>query len=230
MIIELTCENCGRVFKRRRSAAYRTSSGASIKHHFCSRSCYREWAKKHPAYWRKKSSYYLCDYCGKRFYRAGSSLNRGAKHIFCSMVCYRKWRGEKARERRAWVSCDNCGKKILRLRTELERFDLHFCCNKCRCEFWKSRTRGRSTSRRRGKRKEKSCAICGFNRYVEACHIVPRSVGGLFEDDNVIYLCPNHHRLFDWGRTQDNLRGELTDDEFKKIKKRVMRAYRKYRL
>ncbi|MEZ8511221.1 HNH endonuclease [Vibrio splendidus] len=41
------------------------------------------------------------------------------------------------------------------------------------------------------------CAICGENRSIDKCHIIPDKLGGLREDSNLLYLCPTHHRLFD---------------------------------
>jgi hypothetical protein len=50
------------------------------------------------------------------------------------------------------------------------------------------------------------CAICGFERITAECHIIPRCYGGPDNIDNFIYLCPNHHHLFDKHR--------LTSEEF----------------
>lgn len=41
------------------------------------------------------------------------------------------------------------------------------------------------------------CEICGENRVIDICHIVPRRVNGTGKIDNVLFLCPTHHRLFD---------------------------------
>jgi hypothetical protein len=41
------------------------------------------------------------------------------------------------------------------------------------------------------------CEICGENRVVDTCHIIPRRVKGTQKIDNVIFLCTTHHRLFD---------------------------------
>ena len=41
------------------------------------------------------------------------------------------------------------------------------------------------------------CEICGENRVVDTCHIIPRRVKGAQKVDNVLFLCPTHHRLFD---------------------------------
>jgi predicted restriction endonuclease len=43
------------------------------------------------------------------------------------------------------------------------------------------------------------CQLCGFDRYVEWAHLIPRSDGGTVISDNIAILCPNHHRLFDHG-------------------------------
>lgn len=53
---------------------------------------------------------------------------------------------------------------------------------------------------------EKVCAVCGYDLYVELCHIKPIAS---FPDDalmrevnareNLVYLCPNHHKELDLG-------------------------------
>ena len=45
-----------------------------------------------------------------------------------------------------------------------------------------------------------SCVICGENRTINQCHIIPRELSGSDCEDNMIYLCPTHHFLFDQGR------------------------------
>lgn len=53
---------------------------------------------------------------------------------------------------------------------------------------------------------EKKCKICGFNHYVEACHIKAISsfpkdtkVSVVNDINNLVYLCPNHHVMLDKG-------------------------------
>jgi len=41
------------------------------------------------------------------------------------------------------------------------------------------------------------CEVCGENRVVDICHIIPRRIKGSEKIDNAIFLCPSHHRLFD---------------------------------
>ena len=39
------------------------------------------------------------------------------------------------------------------------------------------------------------CVICGFNIVTHKHHLVPVLKGGLFEKDNLVCLCPNHHEM-----------------------------------
>lgn len=50
------------------------------------------------------------------------------------------------------------------------------------------------------------CQICGLsilkrdgNKYIEAAHITPKHEKGKESADNIILLCPNHHKEFDLG-------------------------------
>lgn len=43
------------------------------------------------------------------------------------------------------------------------------------------------------------CEICGFSRYVEKCHIIPKRLGGGRKIINTVVLCPTHHKLLDYG-------------------------------
>lgn len=51
-----------------------------------------------------------------------------------------------------------------------------------------------------------NCQICGTSikkrdgsKYIEAAHILPKNKGGGESLDNIILLCPNHHKEFDYG-------------------------------
>lgn len=58
-------------------------------------------------------------------------------------------------------------------------------------------------------KKYKPCEICSENRVTHYCHIIPHSNGGPSDEKNYIYLCPNHHHLFDHNR--------LNKEEWQKI-------------
>jgi predicted restriction endonuclease len=56
-----------------------------------------------------------------------------------------------------------------------------------------------------------SCTICGFKRIIEIAHIIPANAGGLFTWANTIFLCPNHHRLFDYHILNEEEVGRLPE-------------------
>jgi hypothetical protein len=41
------------------------------------------------------------------------------------------------------------------------------------------------------------CEVCGENRSIDKCHIIPDKLGGEKIEENLLFLCPTHHRLFD---------------------------------
>ena len=55
-------------------------------------------------------------------------------------------------------------------------------------------------------KKEPKCAVCGYKTYVEVCHIKPikefektAKIKEINSKDNLVYLCPNHHKELDLG-------------------------------
>ncbi len=43
------------------------------------------------------------------------------------------------------------------------------------------------------------CAVCGYDKFVNCCHIERRAYTGNNTIENGIVLCPNHHAEFDYG-------------------------------
>jgi len=72
------------------------------------------------------------------------------------------------------------------------------------------------------------CEICGENRVIDACHIIPRRAQGSRAYDNILFLCPTHHRLLDacmlsreeWGKIdwiRKNVEARIFADEVVKV-------------
>jgi hypothetical protein len=57
------------------------------------------------------------------------------------------------------------------------------------------------------------CEICDHDLHLDLAHIKPRREGGPLVKENVLVLCPNHHRSFD--------RGTLSLEEFSKVMLKV---------
>lgn len=64
-----------------------------------------------------------------------------------------------------------------------------------------------------------SCQICGFDRYVELCHLIPKRIGGGHSIENIVLLCPNHHKILD--------NGLLNREEVAQLEKQIIEAINK---
>jgi predicted restriction endonuclease len=54
--------------------------------------------------------------------------------------------------------------------------------------------------------RSKACVVCGYDKFVDVAHIKPvaafspqAKLKDINAPENLIYLCPNHHREFDRG-------------------------------
>lgn len=78
-MIELTCENCGKIFKRKKANYLKNGS----EHIYCTHKCARAGSRKHDVYEKK------CETCGKLF-----KINpyKDYESKYCSKNCYHKAR------------------------------------------------------------------------------------------------------------------------------------------
>lgn len=60
------------------------------------------------------------------------------------------------------------------------------------------------------------CVVCGEKRIVEAAHLWPCRDGGSGMVENIIPLCPTHHRLYDRGGLSDEENDKFVDFLFVK--------------
>lgn len=146
-----------------------------------------------------------CLVCNKEFWKLPNQCKDG-RGKFCSRECFHKGQSLNltTHKPRTYITftCQNCGIKfevIKRPYNGKVRKSPQYCSRLCHHEAMRnrvSRSRVNETQRRR-EIKDASCEICGFDRFIEVCHIIPAVLGGGFEEENILYLCPNHHRLFD---------------------------------
>lgn len=156
-----------------------------------------------------------CKNCEKEF------TPKDYRQIFCSQSCAATYNNKKYPKRTSEYSteCPICGsKKHYKAKTclsckkekEIERIrnktlKEHSSNGNARIKWDAVRKHARLEMERSGV--EKKCKICGFDLYVEVCHIKP--ISSFSEDTrisevnspnkNLIYLCPNHHIMFDRG-------------------------------
>ena len=97
--------------------------------------------------------------------------------------------------------------KCIECRNILSKGRLKYCSDKCKKRRW-----GRNNYRKRKKlymskrhgislelytEKTQECSICGFKEWVELHHINSNKKDN--DPNNLIGLCPNHHRLAQFG-------------------------------
>lgn len=153
-----------------------------------------------------------CAHCTMEFPIRPYKLKAADRH-YCGRYC--KYESQR---RTSTEPCENCGKSVTRRRSGFRRGTaIHVFCDKSCATRWRSKNP--SATRMYGFRihdREKffalydsKCFLCGFDRFVEFCHIIPSKDGGTIHPHNIVTLCPNHHTLFD--------RNLLTIEEAKKL-------------
>jgi len=205
-MLALTCKNCGvgfTTYDERRS--------------FCSKSCYIAYKVAHPDEYGGKTNLYTCQYCGAPVKRKPSEVING--NIYCSRSCSNKAQSQALKDhpelrhsKGAEVTCQNCGKPfyIKPHRAKAAKFCSRQCFHAYR--FGKSSkgngldtagsnnpnfkdTSNHTTARKIAiKAYGKACMVCGWDITCDVHHITRRKLGGN-APDNLVVLCPNHHRM-----------------------------------
>ncbi len=148
----------------------------------------------------------ICKQCGKVFRSLLiSERQKGQEREHCSMWCYH------ARRRKGEIICHpptlkkhTCGFCGVEFDVPLAKGYRKYCSREC-CllgikQRYKDKPKGKTYRAIRIRSRANNrppCRICGFKRYVEVCHVVAVANNGKGTEDNLIYLCPNHHKLFD---------------------------------
>jgi len=164
--VRVECEGCGREFEKRRNQYLRTG------HHYCSRACsnraHSRALRENPAAWGARGAAVVCRGCGKTF---RVSRRRAATARFCSRVCEFTHRFAPPV---AEGSPDLRGSR-----------NPHF-----------KGTNNPNTARENARKYlGRKCLICGFDAFVETHHIIARRNRGSNNIENLIVLCPNHHKM-----------------------------------
>lgn len=163
------------------------------------------------------------------------------KKDFCSKSCASKYRwgktgniGPKNSRMDRKIECKECGNIFDKPRdSNNELYNVKYCSDFCRNEAgsiidrestikeaknrykrWRSyRSTMTTQAKRYAKRAgmEEECYYCGYDFYVELCHI--KAVSSFNENaklkevnspDNLVYLCPNHHKEQEAGKIEIN--------------------------
>lgn len=160
-----------------------------------------------------------CIVCGSIF-KVRKDRENTAK--FCSRKCYHEGQTLKLTSHHpphyAEFICRICGNSFQIKRKTLAPKRYIYCSQKCYNQAQKT---GRSfrdkTEQSEFARQRKSavCALCGYKRFIETAHIIPACNNGKHRADNIMFLCPNHHRLFDSHKLNKRELAKLSDYAFK---------------
>lgn len=180
----------------------------------------------------------ICVVCNKEFEKTPGYLKHSPAR-YCSFVCAGKGRSLGLTKIKPaeilHLKCEECGKEYDKLRKLVGRLPRKYCSRECsskaRAKGIKTRSNSIGAMQQRAHRRRKYhvCAICGFDRFVEGCHIHALTNGGKQEEANIIYLCPNHHRLFDNRLLKNNELKKLPALAFLKYKAGLSDPYSKLR-
>lgn len=139
---------------------------------------------------------------------------------YCSTRCRGEWNRKYAHQNEH--TCSECG--ALFNRGDWYTRDTMVCSKKCQVALFNRRgiERRREFSAQSDSRNQMNlraflnevrgpkCQICAWDRsQPDMAHIVAKKDGGKWHPSNVVFLCPNHHRLFD--------RNQLTTEEVSAI-------------
>lgn len=102
------------------------------------------------------------------------------------------------------AKCQTCRNKSYQEKRANSPISEYLNHSATRAKFNDIRSIARQWMEERGIPKE--CKICGFDCYVEVCHIHPLSsfpltatLAEVNSPNNLVYLCPNHHKMLDLG-------------------------------
>ena len=140
-----------------------------------------------------------CIQCNKRFYAQPYRLKKGQAK-YCSVECRALYEGTKIPTKYPQNrKCPECKKTFeVRLRYRYRKFCGQTCArfnNKKRqgIKYKKNVEKSTSFRGRLLKKYGHQCVICGYDKFVEAHHIIEQSKNGESSIRNGVLLCPNHH-------------------------------------
>lgn len=208
--INLKCKLCNRNFDRAIGVHNRTLKRGQTEY-YCSKECSKNG--------RTKKETYRCRECNKEVSRTPSQIEN---NIFCSKTCAAVF-NNKIRERKSRAKKHKCTICFVELNSKRKYcndcFKEHRYKNK-KTKDWSIVTiqeleyknkpykyvRIRDHARSVTKDREQKCQKCGYDKYVECCHIKAikefdkkTKLSEVNHPNNLVLLCPNCHKEMDLG-------------------------------
>ena len=129
----------------------------------------------------------ICENCNESFLADYREVNRGNAK-YCSLSCFAK----KIKIKNIEVKCVFCQNTFLATTKEAK-----YCSNVCKQRNYRKKAKsGFSIKTYQKLLGFLPCELCGWDVTVrDIHHIIPVSKGGKNEINNLIVVCPNHHRM-----------------------------------
>lgn len=147
----------------------------------------------------------VCETCNRSFNADTREANRGRAR-YCSQSCANK----VSKDQQYKKVCKHCGKEY----TTASKASM-YCSKSCKQKTYRLASRVDEISIKQIYKlfEGKACELCGWAETVcDIHHIVEVSDGGRNELDNLIVVCPNHHRMIHKNLvSKDNLIRVITD-------------------
>lgn len=148
-----------------------------------------------------------CGICGKTFEVTPAMVD--IRKTCGNDECYRKWQGLTTSARgqnKQKIHCDYCDNPLWRFPSQIKKYN--FCNRFCQAQHHSALFNGPNAGNWNGGDKKywkkhamirdnHRCVICGFDIIINVHHIIPKIKGGTNYLDNLITLCPNHHKMAD---------------------------------
>lgn len=172
----------------------------------------------HIGYYHNHNKKFKCKYCNMEFENhcvLGSHIKNIHKKIIkptytykcekCNTVFYKNKKIKKGRR----IHCDICKRKVVHSKDDFVNIkDLS------------SRTISKIL-----KKLNMKCSICGWNKATcDIHHILPKKCGGTDDNNNLIILCPNCHRMVH-NHSNEITKEMLLDNSLDKVFKQIKGAY-----
>lgn len=151
-----------------------------------------------------------CNYCKKEYKTKQCYLDRG-QGLYCSLACAAQANNAKRKPTGKMVPCCYCNKLIYRIQRDLKKRTKFYCNRECRglAEF-------NGTDRKKRSWKQRTAALSAKNELIEQFGVVCQAKceldlksnrklidihhrGDTLDHNDVVLLCPYHHRLADNG-------------------------------
>jgi hypothetical protein len=173
----------------------------------------------------------LCSFCGTLFRTRPYKLKQ--PNLYCGWEC--KIASQRAQRTEP---CEWCGADVTRRPSAFRRGRAtRVFCNRSCASKWRQANPSAERLANYGKEANKfrglygtKCFLCGFDRFIEFCHLIPARDGGSTHPDNIVCLCPNHHTLMDKNLLSLDEMGSLADKREKALSSAYSRRFRKRRI